>query len=186
MTSSGKTSAARIARPAVSGVAVALVALAVSVPTLVAAPLTKGIHTGVIVVGRGAAGVRLGMTRAQVVARLGRPFNENSNGFMDYSGRGSPGLFDLYLTAGRVTLIVVDGAPHQGWRLADGNHIFDSGGFARLRHRYGSRLKLTRLDHVEWVYRIASRLNGRTVWTDFSVWPLNSKGKVTGADLLLR
>lgn len=149
-----------------------------------AQPLTKGIYAGVISVGRGAAGVTLGMTRAQVVRRLGRPFNENGNGYMEYSNNYSRGLFEVYLRAGRVRMIVVDGKPRSGWRLDDGNRIFDRGGWARVRHRYGKRLKRTRIDHIEWTYRITSRLDGRTAWTDFSVWPLNNNGVVEGITIV--
>jgi hypothetical protein len=163
--------------------AIALATAGGAVPAQ-AQPVTKGVYTGVISVGRGAAGVTLGMTRAQVIRRLGRPFNENRNGYMEYSRNYSRGLFEVYLTAGKVRMIVADGKPHSGWRLDDGNHVFDRGGWARLRRGYGRRLKLTRLDHVDWAYRITSRLHGRTAWTDFSVWPLNSNGVVEGVTIV--
>jgi hypothetical protein len=146
------------------GVLTALVIALLLATTAVAnAPLTKGVYGGVIIVGRGAAGVRLGMTRAQVIARLGRPLKENEHGYMAYGnapqGKVSPkiphGLFDLYLTDKRVRMLVI--SPHSGWRLSDGNHVFASGGIARLMHRYGHRLKPTRIEDGERLYRITER-----------------------------
>ena len=51
------------------------------------------------------------MTRAQVVARLGKPLFENENGFIEYAR--FPNLFDVYLdvssTPKRVRLIGISG-----------------------------------------------------------------------------
>jgi hypothetical protein len=81
--------------------------IALAVPTAAAAkpPLTKGVYSGVITVGRGAVGITLGMTRAQVVAHLGRPFADHG-GEMDYfrlpPKYPSRGLFVVYLAKGHV------------------------------------------------------------------------------------
>jgi hypothetical protein len=104
-----------------------LVALLGSVTAFAAPPVTKGVYGGVIVVGRGAAGATLGMTRAEVIARLGSPLSER--GPMSYESlppgsigpRTPHGMFDLYLTRGRVRMIVI--SPHRGWHLAEGTHI---------------------------------------------------------------
>ncbi len=149
------------------------------------APLTKGVYGGVIVVGRGAAGVRLGMTRAQVIARLGRPLRELKNQVMSYENlppRTPHGLFDLYLEDNRVRMLVI--SPRIGWQLTDGNHIFASGAIARLMHRYGHRLKPTRIEDGERVYRITGRYLGRTVWTEFYVARFGPKASVYGFDML--
>jgi len=163
------------------------IALLVGATALARPPLTKGVYSGVITVGRGAAGITLGMTRAQVIARLGRPFADNGRE-MDYirlpPRYPSRGLFVIYLAKGRVHMVQTDGRPNSGWRLSDGNRIFDRGGFARLIHRYGRRLKLMRTEDGERYYQITSSLKGLTVWTDFWVWPLNSKGMVEGVDIL--
>lgn len=173
------------------GVLTALVIAPLLATTAVAkAPLTKGVYGGVIIVGRGAAGVRLGMTRAQVIARLGRPLKENEHGYMAYGnapqGKVNPkiphGLFDLYLTDKRVRMLAI--SPHSGWRLSDGNHIFASGGIARLMHRYGHRLKPTRIEDGERLYRITERYLGRTVWTEFYVEHFGPKASVYGFDML--
>ncbi len=145
-------------------------------------PQTKGVYRGVITVGHGAGGIRLGMTRAQVIATLGRPFSRNSNGYMQYA-KSPRGMFDVYLTSGRVQMLGI-AQHHRGFRLSDGNQIFLTGGLARLMDRYGRRLKLVRLDDGERVYRITGRLRGRTVWTDFLAWPLNRHGIVEDVFLL--
>ncbi len=149
------------------------------------APLAKGIYGGVIVVGRGAAGVRLGTTRAQVIARLGRPVSEVPNAIMSYEDvppKAPSGLFDIYLENSRVRMFVI--SPHSGWRLGNGIHIFARGAIARLMHRFGRRLKPTRIEDGERVYRITERYFGRTVWTEFYVERFGPKASVYGFDLL--
>jgi hypothetical protein len=165
-----------------------VIALLVGTTALASPQRTKGIYGGVITVGRGAAGIRLGMTRAQVIARLGLPLEEH--GYMAYEnepqGKVNPktphGLFDLILAHGRVRMLVI--SPHGGWRLADGNHVFTRGGIARLMHHYGHRLKPTRIEDGERLYRITERYLGRTVWTEFYVEHFGSKASVYGVDLL--
>jgi hypothetical protein len=165
-----------------------LVALLVCVTAFATPPVTKGIYGGVIVVGRGAAGATLGMTRAQVIARLGRPLKEGRALSYEYLplGKIGPktphGIFDLYLVNGRVRMIVI--SPNKGWRLSDGNHIFASGAIARLMHRYGHRLKPTRIEDGELAYRITDHYLGRTVWTEFYVEHFGSKASVYGFDML--
>jgi hypothetical protein len=102
--------------------------MVIAVATAAAAtpPLTKGVYSGVITVGRGAAGITPGMTRAQVIARLGRPFADHGTE-MEYF-RSPPkypsrGLFVVYLAKGRVHMIQTDGKPNSGWRLSDGNRV---------------------------------------------------------------
>jgi hypothetical protein len=153
-----------------------------------ATPLTRGVYGGVITVGRGAAGIRLGMTRSEVIARLGRPFS-GKNGYMQYAymppGYVPPnvehGLFDVYLRDGRVRMIII--GAHKGFRLCDGNRVFERGAVARLMRRYGRRLKAMRYEG-EPLYRITGRYMGKTVWTDF--WPerFGPNTKIMGVDVL--
>lgn len=150
-----------------------------------AAPRSKGIYGGVIVVGRGVAGARLGMTRAQVIARLGEPVSELPNRDMSYEAlppKNPHGLFDVVLRAGRARMFIV--SPRSTWRLANGIHIFAKGAIARLMHRYGQRLKPTRIEDGERVYRITERYLGRTVWTEFYVEHFGPNASVYGFDLL--
>ncbi len=167
-----------------------LVALLGCVTAFATPPVTKGVYGGVVVIGRGAAGVTLGMTRAQVITRLGRPLRERKAMSMSYEnlppGKISPntphGIFDLALENGRVRMIVI--SPHSGWHLADGTHIFGSGVIAHLMRRYGARLKPTRIEDGERVYRITERYRGRTVWTEFYVEHFGANASVYGFDML--
>jgi hypothetical protein len=171
-------------------IGVLAVALLGCVTAFATTSITKGVYGGVVVVGRGAAGVTLGMTRAQVIAHLGRPLTEGGP-VMSYEnlppGQISPktphGIFDLYLAKGRVRMIVI--SPHSGWHLSDGTHIFGSGVIARLMHRYGRRLKPTRIEDGERLYRVTERHLGRTVWTEFYVERFGADASVSGFDMLL-
>ncbi len=49
---------------------------------------------------------------------------------------------------------------------------------------YGRRLKPTRIEDGELVYRITDRYLGRTVWTEFYVGHFGSKASVYGFDML--
>jgi len=160
-------------------------ALLLAAASVVAAPHAKGIYGGVIVVGRGIAGARLGMTRAQVIARLGPPVSEDPNWSMSYEAlppRNPHGQFDLVLQRERVRMFII--SPRSTWRLANGIHIFASGAIARLMHYYGHRLKPTRIEDGERVYRITGRYLGRTVWTEFYVEHFDPSASVYGFDLL--
>lgn len=75
-------------------------------------------------------------------------------------------------------------SPRSTWRLANGIHIFASGAIARLIHAYGRRLKPTRIEDGERVYRITERYLGRTVWTEFYVEHFGPRASVYGFDLL--
>lgn len=154
-------------------------------PPVAAAPRAKGIYGGAIVVGRGVAGAKLGMTRAQVIARLGPPVSEMLNRGMSYESlppQNPHGQFDIALQGGRVRMFSI--SPRSTWYLASGIHIFASGAIARLMHYYGHRLKPTRIEDGERVYRITERYLGRTVWTEFYVEHFGPKASVYGFDLL--
>jgi hypothetical protein len=127
----------------------------------------KGITSGKITVGRGANGVTLGDSRAQVIDTLGKPLTENSFGTMSY-GR-IPVIFDIYRKGSHVRQFVIaaEGAPAGHFALSDGNHIFKSGGLRRVADRYGKRLRFHRFDDGSPYYEIVSRLHGRKVLTDF-------------------
>jgi hypothetical protein len=129
----------------------------------------KGITSGTITVGRGANGVTLGDTRAQVIATLGRPLMENSFGTMSY-GR-IPVIFDVYRNGAdhhvRQFVIAAAGPVAGHFVLSDGNHIFKPGGLRRVANRYGNRLKIHRFDDGSPYYEIVTKLHGRKVKTDF-------------------
>jgi hypothetical protein len=136
----------------------------------------------VITVGRAANGVRLGMSRAQVIAKLGSPAYENRNGYMQYVG-DSPranAMFDVYRDGGGPSSHVrMLGLAGPGFRLSDGNRIFAAGGLNRLRGRYGTRLKFHRSSDGSFTYELVGRFMGRRVQTDFDV-----AGSVANAPVL--
>jgi hypothetical protein len=132
------------------------------------------VNAGRIQVNRGAASIRLGMTRTQVVALLGAPVFQNANGFMQYSRH--PRIFDLYLSsARRVRQLGVSGP---NFCTASGICMFEAYGVRKLRNQWGSRLKLLRLETGEQVYVVRGLVNGRRSFTSFSPTTLRPRGKI--------
>jgi hypothetical protein len=130
----------------------------------------RTVTSGVITVGQGAGPITLGMTRARVISKLGKPLYENGNGYMQYAN--IPVIFDVYRNGGakssRVRMVSVsDSGP--AFSLSDGNRIFTKGGLKRLAARYGKRLKFHQTADAGPFYEIVTRLNGRKVLTDFDV-----------------
>lgn len=133
-------------------------------------PLIVGAVThGTVTPGRGAAGITLGMTRAQVVAKLGRPTYTNANGFMQFGKESAGILFDVYLDVStkpqRVRLLGIHGA---GFCLAGGGPcLLQKGGVGKLRGRYGAGLKTVKLEDGEKVVWLKGTYRGCKVFTDF-------------------
>ena len=128
----------------------------------------RAISAGVITVGQGAGPITLGMSRAQVIARLGRPLYENANGYMEYAR--VPAMFDVYRAGGAAsTHVRMLGLSGPRFKLSDGNRIFARGGLRRLAARYGKRLKFHNTADSGPYYEIVSRLKGRKVLSDFFV-----------------
>ena len=146
--------------------ALAAGALALAVASVASAGGTRAIESGRIDVGRGVHGIVLGMTRAQVVARLGRPLYENANGYMQYSRRH---LFDVYARGRprRVDLVTAAGPrfclPHRICTLRKRS-------LRRLLRAYGGRVRveLTAADPLEPNYVLRRRFRGRATNTAFA------------------
>jgi hypothetical protein len=145
----------------------------IAVLAAVAAPAqAKEITHGTIVVGKGAAGARLDMTRAQVIARLGAPEDENGNGVLFYEADGSDHIFDVYrhLDPPRhVRQFIIAGFHGKSWKLADGNAIFARRAIARLYEHYGTRVSKHHDNTGDRWYTIKSRYHHRPVETQFHV-----------------
>ncbi|CAN5161790.1 hypothetical protein BH18ACT14_BH18ACT14_07110 [soil metagenome] len=142
---------------------------ALSVPTSAEAV----VNAGTIQVNRGAAGIRLGMTRATVVSKLGPPIFQNGNGYMQYSENN---VFDLYLNrARRVRMLGVSGP---NFCTASGICMFEADGVRKLKNQWGSRLKLRRLETGEQVYLLRGLVDGRRVFTSFSPTTIRSRGRI--------
>ena len=165
--------------PALVIAAAALVAAVAGGSAQAAQP--RAVTGGTITVGVGAAGVEVGMPRAEVVALLGRPFYENRNGYMQYMPDGARGIFDVYRAGGgRQTRVRMVSVASSGGRftLADGTRIFEPGALRAVKRAYGRRLRLVRTGDGELIYRIVTRAGGRRVDTDFSVTRPNLGGRV--------
>ena len=144
----------------------AAVAVAAALPAAGIAVVTQGTITP----NRGAKGIRLGMTRAQLLAKLGQPVYRNANGFMQYGPNDQPILFDVYLdvatTPDRVRLIGISG---EGFCLAAGGPCLrEKGAVGKLKARYGAALKIVQLEDGERVYRLTGTSGGCDVFTDFT------------------
>lgn len=162
---------------------IALTGLVAGAPAAQARTVTGG----VVEIGAGAAGVTLGMSRAAVIERLGRPGYENQR----YMGYGpDPGSatvsFDVYLSdvaePPRVRMLGFWG---DRFVLADGTRLFRRGAISRLRARYDERLRRVHDRRTDTrLYRLRTRRRGRLVWNDFMVDRFGSRALVTSAFIL--
>jgi hypothetical protein len=131
-----------------------------------AGPLSAAVDQAVVTPNRGAAGVKLGMTRTQVVARIGQPLAENQNGVMTYATGNR--IFDVYRNgkSGRVRMLVISG---RNYCTPAGICALRAGAVGKLQARYGSRL----VPHVNGdgleCYFLEGRFGGRRVFTSFIV-----------------
>ncbi len=160
---------------------IALLALAAVAAGAVPAHAARAVRDGVITVGVGAAGVEVGMKRAEVVALLGTPFYENRNGYMQYMPDDARGIFDVYRAGGgsgtRVRMVSIASSGRR-FTVDDGIPIFAAGGLRALSRAYGRRLRLVRTGDGELIYRIVTRAGGHRVDTDFSVTRPNLGARV--------
>ena len=142
-----------------------LVAVRVLAVVLALVPAAVGaVEQGTIFVNKGAAGVTLGMTRAQVFAKLGNPLYQNANGYLQYSNNN---LFDVYLNVAtkRVRLIGISGPK---FCTSFGVCMFRKGGLAKLKAKYGTALKKHVAEDGEVTYEVRGKLGGKPVFTSFS------------------
>lgn len=124
------------------------------------------VERGLVVPNEGAAGITLGMDRAQVMEELGSPLYENGRGFMQYSSRS---VFDLYRfgnPAGRVDLIAIAGT---SFCLRRGVCMLRRGNVRELERIYGKRLKFEERTGGTLCYRVSGRFEGRRSYTEFDV-----------------
>ena len=134
-----------------------------------AAALPDAVTHGSVTPNLGAKGIKLDMTRAQVIAKLGQPSFKNANGYMQFGKESAGILFDVYLDVGkhpaRVRLLGINGA---GFCLvAGGPCLMEKGGVGKLRARYDGGLKTVRLEDGERVVWLKGSYRGCKVFTDF-------------------
>jgi hypothetical protein len=143
--------------------------IAMAVPTSAGAV----VDAGTIQVNRGAGDIRLGMTRAGVVSRLGAPVFQNGNGYMQYSVNN---IFDVYLNAARrVRQLGISGS---NFCTASGICMFKAFGVRKLKNQWGSRLKLLRLETGERAYVLRGVVNGHRSFTSFSTTTIRPRGRI--------
>ena len=147
-----------------------LVAVVVASPLAASSPAAKApINQGTFTVNRGAVGVRLGMTRAQVIAKLGLPLFMSKFGAMSYAN--GPNILDIYLdtstTPRRVRLFVISG---RKFCTATDICMFTRGGVGDLMDQYGSRLQPKTNDDGLKCYQVVGKYQGRDVFTSFTVF----------------
>jgi hypothetical protein len=144
-------------------------AVALALTLAPASDAAVAVTHGTITPNRGAAGIRLGMSRAQVLAKLGAPVYKNANGYLQYAPNGRPEIFDVYLDVAaspdRVRLLGVSGAK---FCFPAGFCMFDRGAVGKLKAAYGSALKIVTLEDGERVYRLTGTRGGCQVFTDFT------------------
>jgi outer membrane protein assembly factor BamE (lipoprotein component of BamABCDE complex) len=145
----------------------------VAVLTLLVPASVATVEKGTVSVNRGAAGITLGMTRATVVAKLGKPLYQNANGFMQYSKKN---LFDVYLntSTNRVRLIGISGPK---FCTTKGVCMFAKGGLAKMKAQYGKALKRKTLESGEKTWVIEGRFGARRVFTAFDTGPKGEIGQ---------
>ncbi|MGD0167426.1 MAG: hypothetical protein ABSC51_09075 [Gaiellaceae bacterium] len=144
-----------------------LLLLAASMASLVLACAAAAIvDQATIIVNKGAGGVTLGMTRAQVVAVLGKPLYENSYGYMQYSSKN---LFDVYRSGSRTGRVDMLGISGPRFCLRNGICMLRRNNVAALKQKFGKRLTFHKLSDGTLFYRVSGSFQGRRSYTEFDV-----------------
>lgn len=156
------------------GVSAAFVISAVAVT---GAP-AKTVRGGTVEVGRGAAGIYLGMTRQEVVDMLGRP-REKGRFFLSYGPAGADTSFDVYVDGTKRRAVRMIGLWGREFVLPDGTRLFTRGALRRLKKVYGDRLRRVHYRRTDTrLHRLKTRYLGERVWTDFLVDRFRPNAKI--------
>lgn len=165
-------------------------ALLASLAVLALAPAAQaadGVRGGTITPNRGVNGANLGMTRDQVIDRLGDPLREQHR-IMDYGYEAYEDVLEIYRGDSNRVKFFQMGLHGRHFKLPDGNHPFVRGGVGRLTDTYGGRLHR----HVrsgrptERSYKLYGRLDGRRVVTKFLVNAFRRSAHVYEIQMRLR
>ena len=130
---------------------------------------TRWVRRGRITPGVGAGPIRLGMTRTQVIARLGRPIFQTVHGYMQYAPEPLLNIFDAYTGGNRPSATVDQIVVSFGSWTMDGIPVFRLGSMRRLAEHYGDRLEPVTLENGERVYRLTTSTSSGERWTDILV-----------------
>lgn len=138
--------------------------------TLLAAARAADIDRGRILEGKGVAGVRLGMTAAEVKRKLGAPESANHDGagnllFMSYHASQNFGVYIGDENRVRMIIVSVEGG---GFCTSYKACLYREGGLSKIKARHGS--KLLRFADVDGsiTYRLLTKLKGRPVLTEWT------------------
>ena len=137
--------------------------LAVLLALALALPASAAVDKGTFTPGAGGAGITLGMTRAQVLAKLGSRFTRTSTATCSTRRRTCSTSTSTEQTG---ALIGISGP---GFCTVFGACALKTGGIAKLRARYGPRLQLTKLPETgekEWI--LLGKRGSRQVFTSFA------------------
>jgi hypothetical protein len=153
---------------------VALIAIIASLFAVAGGAAAK-VDQATVYVDKGAAGVALGMTRAEVIAALGQPISENSYGYMQYSDAD---LFDVYRSGKKNDKVDLIGVSGPNFCLRSGVCMLQDGNVAALKHKFGRKLTYhVLLDHTR-CWRISGHHRGRRVFTQFDVTSRKNSARI--------
>jgi hypothetical protein len=165
-----------------------LSAVAVAAAVVAVAPASAraaNVESGVIRDGVGVAGVRLGMTPADVRRKLGPPASQNAtpDGRVVYMSYHESEIFGVYFdeAAGRVRMLIV---AVQSGRLCTGYGacLYREGDLDKIKRHYGSKLfRFTDRDGST-TYRRLRRVGGRQVMTEWT--PVEERNGVAQVAIL--
>lgn len=142
----------------------ARLAFAALAALLVVATAGATVEKGKIQVNRGAIGVTLGLTRAQVVARLGRPVYQNQNGYLQFA---KVNLLDVYLDQ-RTNRVRLMGVAGRRFCIED-VCLQHRGNVGALKRLFGAKFKAITDEDGSPAYAMYGTLGGRRVFTTFGV-----------------
>ena len=155
----------------------ALAALAAAILAAPATAAARGPINSDLTVGRGAGGVQLGDSRAEVVDLLGKPYDENKNGYMQYLPDNADGIFDVYRFNGAKTSRVrAIGVSDRRFRFkGTDQRVVGREVLPWLRQHYGRRVRYEPDEESgEPWYVVRTRFRGNRTFSSFSV---NRKGR---------
>lgn len=129
-----------------------------------AKPVGRAIRDGI-----GVGGVELGLTIAEVEARLGLPVNVNKLGeqivFMSYA---KSGLFDVYIGEGGRVRMIIASNQDRTWCTEYDVCLYREGDLAKLKAHHGAALRRFVDRDGSVTYRLLTKKGDRQVMTEYT------------------
>jgi hypothetical protein len=144
---------------------------ALVVAALAATADARGPITFNVDINHGAGGVVLGYKRATVLKKLGKPYYENANGYMQYDSTASGNLFDIYRSGGGKSskIRTISVSDKRFVFKGTKQKVMGRGVIPYLRKHYGKRLKLGKSEDGERFYYIDGHHGKARSETSFSI-----------------